>query len=105
MCVFVFVLGFYLASWGMLRGSTDLLWKSTKYLQPVIEYISKVNKKVWEIDVDSYTPENIKKIVEIYGGIKGKLNLDQKSHLIVITKILLGVIGFIPAFDTNFCRC
>lgn len=28
----------------------------------------------------------------------------EKTHLTVVTKILLGVFGFIPAFDTNFCN-
>src|SRR5262245_57900339 len=30
-------LGFYLASWGMLRGSTDLLQRSVKHLVPLVE--------------------------------------------------------------------
>jgi hypothetical protein len=33
-------LGFYLASWGMLRGSTDLLQRSVKHLVPLIETIA-----------------------------------------------------------------
>jgi len=32
-------LGFYLASWGMYRGSTHVLQKSVKYLENVIIYI------------------------------------------------------------------
>ena len=33
-------LGFYLASWGMLRGSTDLLKRSVKHLAPLVEAIA-----------------------------------------------------------------
>src|ERR1700733_4094512 len=33
-------LGFYLASWGMLRGSTDLLKRSIKHLEPVVAAIA-----------------------------------------------------------------
>jgi hypothetical protein len=38
------VLGFYLASWGMLRASSFMLQKSVKYLQPTIQYISSLDK-------------------------------------------------------------
>ena len=33
-------LGFYLASWGMYRGSTFLLQKSVKIFEPLIKYIT-----------------------------------------------------------------
>src|SRR5690625_5998584 len=33
-------LGFYLASWGMYRGSSFLLNKSAKYFEPTSEYLA-----------------------------------------------------------------
>ena len=39
-------LGFYLASWGMFRGSSFLLQKSAKHFQPTIEYIATLDKKI-----------------------------------------------------------
>jgi hypothetical protein len=48
-------LGFYLASWGMLRGSSFLLQKSAKYFEPTIHYVASLDKNVWDIDVDNYT--------------------------------------------------
>ncbi|HEX2934462.1 MAG TPA: hypothetical protein VHO72_03845 [Bacteroidales bacterium] len=95
-------LGFYLASWGMFRGSSFLLQHSVKYFQPTIQFIDTLDKSVWTIDVDSYTTDNIQTIIKIYQDIKGKLILNDNTDLTLITKILLGVFGFIPAFDNYF---
>lgn len=38
-------LGFYLASWGMLRGSSFLLEKSAKFYQPLIETVAEPSKE------------------------------------------------------------
>lgn len=98
------VLGFYLASWGMLRGSSFLLQKSAKHFQSTIEYISTLEKSVWKIDVDNYTEDNIKIILNIYKNVKQRLIENGNSDLTLVTKILLGVFGFIPAFDQYFCN-
>src|ERR1022692_2059885 len=43
-------LGFYLASWGMMRGSGDLLQRSIRDLVPVIEMIASEPASTWEIE-------------------------------------------------------
>lgn len=96
-------LGFYLASWGMFRGSSFLLQKSVKHFQPTIEYIASLDKLSWAIDVDCYNDENIETIIKIYNDIKHHLIKNGNSDLTLITKILLGVFGFVPAFDDFFC--
>ncbi len=96
------VLGFYLASWGMFRGSSFLLQKSVKHFEPTIRYIATLDKSVWEIDVDSYDENNIATIIKIYKDIKFRLIQKNNSDLTLVTKILLGVFGFIPAFDNYF---
>ncbi len=96
------VMGFYLASWGMLRGSSFLLNKSAKYYENIIRYISELDKQMWEIDVDKYNEENIDCICSIYKDIKHLIVENGNSHLILVTKIMLGVFGFIPAFDNYF---
>jgi hypothetical protein len=98
------VLGFYLASWGMLRGSSFLLQKSAKHYQSTIEYISTLEKSVWKIDADNYTEDNIEIILNIYENVKKRLIKTGNSDLTLVTKILLGVFGFIPAFDQYFCN-
>lgn len=97
------VLGFYLASWGMFRGSSFLLQHSIKHFQKTIEYINTLDKAVWAIDVDNYTEENIETIINIYQEIKNLLIPNGNTDLTLITKVLLGVFGFIPAFDNYFC--
>jgi len=93
------VLGFYLASWGMFRGSSFLLKKSVKHFEPTIRFISTLDKSVWKIDVDNYDVNNIQIIIKIYQKIKKQLILNGNRDLTLITKILLGVFGFIPAID------
>jgi hypothetical protein len=97
------VLGFYLASWGMMRGSSFLLSKSCKYFEPLVEYIAEIDKTIWNIDIDKYTDENIQIILTIYTEIKKILIPNKQSDLTLITKVLLGVFGFVPAFDQYFC--
>ncbi|MDO9152435.1 MAG: hypothetical protein Q7U47_01785 [Paludibacter sp.] len=87
------VLGFYLASWGMFRGSSFLLQHSIKHFQRTIEYINTLDKSVWKIDVDNYTEENIETIISIYKEIKERLILNGNTDLTLITKVLLGVFG------------
>lgn len=96
------VLGFYLASWGMFRGSSFLLKKNVKCFEKTIRYIADVEKSVWKIDVDNYTDENIEFIIRIYREIKDCLIVNGNADLILVTKILLGVFGFVPAFDRYF---
>lgn len=97
-------LGFYLASWGMLRGSSFLLEKSVKHYQPTIEYISTLKKDTWDIDVDSYCDENYEIIMDIYNNLKDTLEIKNHAHLTIITKVMLGVFGIIPAFDDYFVK-
>jgi hypothetical protein len=102
------VLGFYLASWGMYRGSSFILQKNVKHLEKTIKSINKFNEKyphIWDIDVDNYNDSKIEQILEIYDGIKKSITDDHKvKHLTLVTKILLGVFAFVPAFDTYFCK-
>lgn len=95
-------LAFYLASWGMFRGSSFLLQKSVKHFQSTIEYIATLDNSLWDIDVDNYNESNIKIIINTYNEIKERLIHNGNSDLTLITKIQLGIFGFIPAFDNYF---
>ncbi len=99
------VLGYFLASWGMMRGGSYLAGKSVYHYKPLIEYLNELKRQkneIWEIDVDCYSDDNIQTILNVYAKIKGKLLPDGNSERIVVTKVMLGVFGCIPAFDTNF---
>jgi hypothetical protein len=99
-----FELAFYLASWGMFRGSSFLLQKSAKYFVKAIEYINSLDKGIWELDVNKYDDINIDKIIEIYRNLE-KLVIEKEARPItLITKIMLGIFGFVPAYDNYFCK-
>ena len=88
----------------MFRGSSFLLQKSVKHFQPTIQYIATLDNSVWKIDVDKYDEQNIQKIIKIYKNIKDRLIPNGNADLTLTTKILLGVFGFVPAFDNYFCN-
>ena len=92
-----------MASWGMFRGSSFLLQKSVKHFEPTIQFIFTLEESVWDIDVDKYDYGNIQTIIKIYEEISKRLIVNYNADLTLITKILLGVFGFIPAFDNFFC--
>jgi hypothetical protein len=93
-------LGFYLASWGMLRGSSFLLEKSVKFYEPLIQYIAQVKKEVWEIDVPTYTNENVAMLIDCRNDIRKALGIENDPSDTLVTKIMLGVFSNTPAFDT-----
>lgn len=97
-------LGFYLASWGMYRGSGELYYKSVKVYEEIMKEISK-EKLLWKIDVDNYNEDNIDAILKF----KNKLQKLLGEHEItatdtLITKIMMGVFGCVPAFDSYFIK-
>lgn len=98
-------LAFYLASWGMLRNSF-LLQKSIKFYEPLIKYISEKDATFWKIDVSSYeTIDNLDKLLQCGEDIKKILIESGKNNNVsdtLITKIMLGVFGCVPAFDAYF---
>ncbi|MFA0091395.1 hypothetical protein AB4358_13260, partial [Vibrio sp. 10N.261.49.A11] len=56
----------------------------------------------WSIDVDSYTSENIEFLLDQYNEIRTILVPQNTSHLTLVTKIMLGVFGSVPANDRFF---
>jgi len=94
--------GFYLASWGMMRGSSFLLEKSVRNFSNLIITISKMNPKLWEIDVADYNEENISLLLGCKQQIINALGKENKPSDTLVTKIMLGVFANIPAFDQYF---
>jgi len=95
-------LSFYLASWGMFRGSSFLLEKSSKFFEPLIRTISLMDESIWNVDVDEYTDNNIVLLIQCANSIADKLEKPNNPTDTLITKIMLGVFGNVPAFDNNF---
>jgi len=119
-------LGFYLASWGMYRGSSFLLSKDYKVFEGVIDLLrNQKNEEIWAPDY--YVPllQGLKKItidskqvVKVFGlyseikqyfentsFIKDSLTSrweQAKATDTLVTKILLGTMACSPAYDTLF---
>lgn len=94
-----FELGFYLASWGMLRGSADLLNKSTYFLRPLVTALVQTPAAVWNLDVDGYNDGTWATLKETRQKIIEVLPLRNAASDTLVTKIMLGVFGNVPAFD------
>ncbi len=95
-------LGFYLASWGMLRGSSFLLRKSIKFYESVIKAIAGCKPEFWQIDIPDYSPETIGLLLECKQMMVEALGTKNNPSDTLVSKIILGVFGSVPAFDTNF---
>ncbi len=101
-------LGFFLASWGMFRASGTLLRKSARCLQGVIGCAAHTPLDIWEIDAHDYTDEAIGALGRLYDSIAAALRepsgLGREPSQILVTKIMLGVFGNVPAFDNYFMQ-
>ena len=107
-------IAFYLASWGMYRGSSFLLQKDYKVHIPVIVELLKspydclfglacadlrkkeVQEKLSELDVfmTGYY-DKVRKSVK-------KMEIKNKLSTTLITKVLMGTLGCVPAYDRYF---
>ena len=107
-------LAFYLASWGMYRGSSFLLQKDYKVHTPIVEEILKP-----EYDclfgvacVRLREPEVQARLTNVYDYIVGYFHPIREEIAgrevttpvspVLITKILLGTLGCVPAYDRFF---
>ncbi len=97
-------LAYYLASWGMFRGKSFLLTKvSLPAFKELIRVVADTPQLAWNIDADSYNSENIGFLLDLAKKIRLSLHYQNDYPTdILITKIMLGVFGSVPAFDTNF---
>ena len=123
-------LAFYMASWGMYRGSSFLLQNDYTIYYGVINVIFKDDyKELWNNEnlLKENMEERIGLTLDIYKDIQNALYrfkdfYDTKSYfcivnknsseedreglnpkfLTIITKIMLGTIGCFPALDRNF---
>lgn len=104
-------LGFYLASWGMFRMSGFLgSSKSIKFFEETIYLISRSgNDIIWEIDVNNYDNENMEKLIEWYYRLENVLSHKELDTSVLptktlVTKVMLGIFGCVPALDSNFVK-
>ena len=106
-------LAFYLASWGMYRGSSFLLQKDYKVHVPVVEEIL---KKEYDcllglscMDLRKQEVQDALASIETFlenyfDALRREVRQDVKNKVstTLITKTLLGTFGCVPAYDRYF---
>jgi hypothetical protein len=103
-------LGFFLASWGMFRMSGKLGRNiNAKHFQPLLKEVSRWSgqhdsARIWDIDVPDYADPEIREFLfGRYQQIKCLVHVrGQKTYRTLATKIMLGIFGCVPAFDSYF---
>lgn len=107
-------LAFYLASWGMYRGSSFLLQKDYKVHIPVVKELLK-NKydALAGIDCIGLKDDSNQKLLQDINSFLGQYydkirrevkeqKLKNQLSVTLITKILMGTLGCVPAYDRYF---
>ena len=107
-------LAFYLASWGMYRGSSFLLQKDYKVLSPIVSEVLKPEydclfgvacADLREPDVQTRLAEVSADIAAYFGPIRDDIagrKVASSVSPVLITKILMGTLGCVPAYDRFF---
>jgi hypothetical protein len=93
-------LGFYLASWGMMRGRAELLQRSVLTLAPVVEAIAEEPAESWALDVFG-SQNDLEAVLALCDRIQAAY-LPVKATGVLVTKTVLGIFGCVPAFDRFF---
>ena len=107
-------LAFYLASWGMYRGSSFLLQKDYKVLVPIVEKILKPEydclfgvacADLREAEIQGSLENLNKYIAKHFEPIRDEVagrKVPSSVSPVLITKILMGTLGCVPAYDRFF---
>ena len=99
-------LAFFLASWGMYRGSSQLLQKDYRVHTPVVrELLNDRYASLWQMDFNSTSAGSLE-IELLFQLVKKLRQIYTKAHVsptdTLITKTLLGTLCCTPAYDQLF---
>ena len=89
-------LGMYLASWGMYRGSSELLqsYSYKVHIGAVRILLDKKYRKLYKLSPTNYTGENISLILEVFDKLFEHYNLKRVSPTdTLITKFHWALVG------------
>jgi hypothetical protein len=76
--------------------------KSARHYEPVIEAIAAAPAEAWDLDADSYTADTWPVIQKLDQQIREAFGHRKGVTSTLATKVMLGVFGNVPAFDTYF---
>lgn len=109
-------LAFYLASWGMYRGSSFLLQKDYRVHMPVVKKLlhSDYDGMQGIVCKDYKNPQAQELLIDLNQFLRSYYNdvrcsvkgnkLKSGVSDTLITKILMGTLGCVPAYDRYFCE-
>lgn len=112
--IHVLELAFYLASWGMYRGSSGLLQKNHLIHKGAVDILfSKEGQKLQCNSKNEISKSDINNILNLknklanhYKNIKFKKGAEEEKSIsptnTLLSKILLGTLGCLPAYDRYF---
>ena len=110
-------LSFYLASWGMYRGSSFLLQKDYRvHAAAIKELMRDEYAGLWALKCENAADQLgrlfalANSLEKIYSGVRSSAYASIKRGIpkqsvsdTLITKILMGTLGCVPAYDQYFC--
>lgn len=99
-------LGYYLASWGMLRGSSYLFRETNaRHYRAAIEIIERYNPEMREIDQQPFGDADAQKLIlAAVADLTGALLPKGGASRTLVSKVMMGTWGTIPSFDTYFVK-
>jgi hypothetical protein len=83
-------LGFFLASWGKMRGSGDLYQRSVRDLLPVVEMIASEPVSTWEFDAHCLATHT-QEVLALGHRVRDAFMIPASD--VLVTKTMLGVFG------------
>lgn len=103
----------YLASWGMYRGSSFLLQKDYHvHMDAVVELMKEKYHPLFGISCKDLKQDSMSSLLEelstflrnYYNHVRASVrSVSSDISDVLITKILMGTLGCVPAYDRYFC--
>lgn len=99
-------LGYYLASWGMLRGSSYLFGQTNaRHYRETIEVVERYNPQMREIDAQRFPESDVQQVIlAAYVDLREALLPQGGSPRTLISKVMMGTWGVLPSFDSYLVK-
>lgn len=97
-------LGYYLASWGMLRGGSYLFKKTNaRHYLNVISVAEEYENEVRQVTPDQFSSHHVQDLlVSLYNDLAAQLLPEGGRGITLVTKTIMGIWGVFPSLDRYF---